>query len=312
MKFKYLFGPVPSRRLGISLGIDLIPYKTCSLNCIYCECGKTTNLTDERKEYVPCDEIINELNIFLKDKVPLDYITFSGAGEPTLYLKIGEIVRYLKQNYPIYKTALLTNSTLLHDNMLQNEIKDIDLVIPSLDSVTDESFKIINRPHHNIKCKKIIDGLINFSKIFKGEIWLEIFIVPGINDSEKELQLFKKTLEKIKFDKIQLNSLDRPGTEKWVKKSTFDDLYRVKNMLYPLPVDIISNFDSNTRALFEKENIENRVLSILERRPCTINDIVKISGLDMEEIHKILKSLLDDNKITISSQERGAFYLVNK
>src|SRR4030043_1088255 len=109
--YKYLFGPVPSRRLGISLGVDLVPHKTCSLNCIYCECGKTTNLTDQRKEYVPLDEIVNELTIFLKNKEPLDYITFSGAGEPTLYSKLGKIVIFLKENYPEYKTVLLTNST---------------------------------------------------------------------------------------------------------------------------------------------------------------------------------------------------------
>ncbi len=312
MKYKYLFGPVPSRRLGISLGVDLVPHKTCSLNCIYCECGKTTNLTDIRKEYIPFDEIVNELNIFLKNKVSLDYITFTGAGEPTLYTKLEEIVKYIKQNHSFYKTALLTNSTLLHDKILQEEIKDIDLIIPSLDAVSDESFKTINRPYHNIKCKKIISGLINFSKVFKGKIWIEIFVVPGINDSEKELKLFKKTLSKIKFDQIQLNSLDRPGTEKWVKKATFDDLYRVKNLLYPLPVDIISNFNSNTHTLFEKANIENRILSILERRPCTIDDLVNISGLDVDEINKFIKILLDDSKITISIQNRGTFYLINK
>ena len=312
MKYKYLFGPVPSRRLGISLGIDLVPHKTCSLNCIYCECGKTTNLTIERKEYVPLDEMKNELNLFLKNKQSLDYITFSGAGEPTLYSKLGEISDFLKYNYSEYKTALLTNSTLLYNKKIQDEIKNIDLILPSLDAVYDKSFKIINRPHSNIKIKKIITGLINFSKIYKGKIWLEIFVIPGINNSEKELKHFKEILNKINPDKIQLNSLDRPGAESWIKKATYDELNRVKNLLYPLPVDIITHFDSSTRNLFEKTNIESRILSILERRPCTLNDLVKISGMNINEINKVLNLLLDKNQIILSNQKRGDFYLINK
>ena len=312
MKYKYLFGPVPSRRLGISLGVDLVPHKTCSLNCIYCECGKTTNLTIERKEYIPIDEILDELNLFLKNNQSLDYITFSGAGEPTLYSKLGEIAEFLKNNYPGYKTALLTNSSLLYDKKVQDEIKNIDLIIPSLDSVFDKSFKDINRPHNNLKIKKVINGLINFSQNYKGKIWIEIFIIPGINDSEKELTLFKETLKRINPDKIQLNSIDRPGTERWTRKATYDDLNRVKNLLYPLQVDIISNFDSNIKNQFEKANIENRILSILERRPCTADDLEKISGFNKIEINKFLKLLLDNNQITVSNQKRGEFYLINK
>jgi wyosine [tRNA(Phe)-imidazoG37] synthetase (radical SAM superfamily) len=312
LKYKYLFGPVPSRRLGLSLGIDLIPHKTCSLNCIYCECGKTTNLTIERKEYIPLDEIINELNTFLAEKQSLDYITFSGAGEPTLYNRLGDIVDFLKKNYPEYKTALLTNSSLLHDINIQNDIKNIDLILPSLDAVLDSSFKKINRPHKNLKIKKILNGLIKFSKLYKGKIWIEIFIIPGINDSEKELNLFKSVLEKINPDKIQLNSLDRPGTEISTKKATYDELNRVKNLLYPLPVDIIANFDSSTISLFEKSNIENRILSILERRPCTLDDLIKTSGLNINEVNKFIKLLIDKNKIIISKQQRGEFYKINK
>ncbi len=312
MKYKYLFGPVPSRRLGISLGVDLVPHKTCSLNCIYCECGKTTNLTNIRKEYYPIDEIIKELDSFLKDNQQLDYITFSGGGEPTLNNKLGEIVKFLKKNYPQYKTALLTNSTLLYDKKLHNEIIDINIVLPSLDAVFNKSFNLINRPCNSIKNKKVIKSLINFSKKYKGKIWIEIFIVPGINNSDNELKLFKKILYKINPDLIQLNSLDRPGTEKTTKKATYDELNRIKNLLYPLPVEIIANFNSNTRTVFEKNNIENKILSLLERRPCTVEDLVNISGLNINEINKFLKLLIDNNKILLSNQKRGIFYLINK
>jgi len=150
MKFKHLFGPVPSRRLGISLGIDLVPYKTCTANCVYCECGKTTNLTIERKEYIPTDEILNELDVYLKQAPDLDYITFSGSGEPTLHSKIGEIINFLKKNYPQYKVAVLTNGTLLFHKELRDELKNADIIKPSLDAGSDEIFKKIKRPHENL------------------------------------------------------------------------------------------------------------------------------------------------------------------
>jgi len=130
MKFKHLFGPVPSRRLGVSLGIDLVPYKTCTMDCIFCECGKTTNLTIDRKEYVPTAEILDELDAYLKQSPDLDYITFSGLGEPTLHSRIGEILNFLKQNYPRYKVAILTNGTLLFHKELRDEIKNTDIVKP--------------------------------------------------------------------------------------------------------------------------------------------------------------------------------------
>ena len=141
MKFKHLFGPVPSRRLGVSLGIDLVPYKTCTLDCVYCECGKTTNLTLERREYVPTDEILSELNEYLKNSPDPDYITFSGSGEPTLHCGIGEIINFLKQNYQEYKVAVLTNGTLLYRKEVRDEVKNADLIIPSIDCVSGEVFK---------------------------------------------------------------------------------------------------------------------------------------------------------------------------
>ena len=152
----YLFGPVPSRRLGISLGLDLVPHKTCSLNCIYCESGKTTNLTIERKEYIPTAVLISELTTFLKTKPKLDYITFSGAGEPTLHSDIGTIVTFIKKNYPDYQLALITNGTLFYLSKLRREVKPVDLILPSLDAVSEKTFKRINRSHRELAIKKII------------------------------------------------------------------------------------------------------------------------------------------------------------
>jgi len=312
MEYKYLFGPVPSRRLGLSLGVDLVPLKTCSLDCIYCECGRTTELIIDRKEYVPTEEVIKELDHYLKKTPELDYITFSGSGEPTLHNKIGEIVSFLKSNYPDIKIALLTNSTLLHNRSLQNEIINIDLLLPSLDAVSEDIFKKINRPSVDITVIKMIDGLIEFRKKFKGLIWIEMFIIQGINDSDKEIELFKETLTNIKPDKIQLNSLDRPGTESWVSKSSEDNLIKIKDLLSPLPVEIIAKYQKGTRPLFEQENIEKKILSILYRRPCTIEDIQKITGLKAVEINKYIQILIATRAIFVDEQERGLFYKIKE
>ena len=245
MKYNNIFGPVPSRRLGMSLGIDLIPYKTCSLNCVYCECGKTTNLTSTRKDFSNIEEIKNELNIFLKNYPELDYITFSGSGEPTLHSKIGEIINFLKKNYSKYKIALLTNGTLFNiDKNLIKEVKNVDLIVPSIDAVSQDKYEKINRPLANISAKSIIKGLISLRQNYRGKIWLEIFIIPGINDTNQEIKLFKKAINKIKPDKIQLNSLDRPGTESWITKISPEKLKKIGNKLGGnIPVEFVIRED---------------------------------------------------------------------
>ncbi len=217
MKYKHLYGPVNSRRLGLSLGVDLFPYNICSLDCIYCECGATKELTLERKEYVDTEEILKELSNYLKEKPELDYITFSGSGEPTLHSNLGKILKFIKNNFPQYKTALLTNSTLLKREV-REEIKDFDLIVPSLDGVSVEAFAKIDRPHLDIDIKEVIENIISLRKEQKGKMWLEIFLVPGINDNKGELQLFKNTIKKINPEKVQLNTLDRPGVISDIKK----------------------------------------------------------------------------------------------
>jgi len=227
MDNKYLFGPVSSRRLGVSLGIDLVPYKTCDLDCIYCECGKTTCLTIERKEYVPVREVFKELQNYLQEKPNLNFITFSGSGEPTLHSEIGRVIGFIKEFYPQYRVAVLTNSTFLHKGEVRKQLKGSDIVIPSLDAVSEEVFNKINRPHAGLVCSDVISGIIKFSREFHGEIWLEIMIVPGLNDTEKELGLLKEVIQEIRPERVQLNTLDRPGTEPWVKAARRTDMERI-------------------------------------------------------------------------------------
>ncbi len=309
MKFNHLFGPVPSRRLGVSLGIDLIPHKTCTLDCVYCECGKTTNLTNKRKEYVATEEVLEELEVYLAKKPELDYITFSGSGEPTLHSKIGQIVNFIKENYPSYKLALLTNSTLFTDNTLIKEVQNIDLIIPSLDSASQEIFQKINRPHKNIYINKIIEGLVKLRQSHRGQIWLEIFIIPGLNDNNKELNLLKEAVSKINPDKIQLNTLDRPGTENWVKAARRNKLKEISEIL-PGNVEIIKTFKSRKEIESYKEEIKDKIIDILKRRPCTEKDLAQILGLHVNEVTKYLQVLLENSEIKAKSEKRGTFYRI--
>ncbi|MDD4253495.1 MAG: radical SAM protein, partial [Methanoculleus horonobensis] len=192
MAYRHLFGPVPSRRLGISLGIDLVPHKTCSFDCIYCECGRTTDLTCERREYVPTGRVIAELDDFLAKGPDLDYITFAGSGEPTLHTGIGEIIAFIKDRYPRYRVAVLTNSALFTDPDVRAALMRADLVVPSLDAVSEEVFIKINRPSPGTTAERVLKGLLDFAREFSGEIRLEIFIVPDINDTEEELRLLQE------------------------------------------------------------------------------------------------------------------------
>lgn len=238
--YKYLFGPVPSRRLGVSLGVDVIPYKTCTLDCVYCECGCTTELTLDRKIYVPTTEMIGELKQFLDAKPKLDYVSFAGSGEPTLAANLGEIILFLKKNYPQYKVAVLTNGTLLDNEVVRKEIAPADLVKISFDAVSLAAFQKINRPHPKLDLEKMIKGITEFSQNYRGHLWLEIFIVAGLNDQKEEIVKLRDLIAKIKHEKIQLNSLDRPGAEEWVKPAALEELQAVAECFKPLKTEIVA------------------------------------------------------------------------
>ncbi|MFO7814231.1 MAG: radical SAM protein [Halanaerobiales bacterium] len=308
---KYLYGPVPSRRLGVSLGIDLIPYKICSFNCIYCECGETTNLTNKREEFKPVDLIIEELDEYLKKKPELDYITFSGSGEPTLYKAMGKIIDYLKENYSEYNLALLTNSSLLIDKKVRNEIKDIDLIVPSLDSVLEENFEKINRPHKDIQLNQIIDGLIEFSKVYDGKMYLEVFIVPGINDTNEEFKKLKNIIEKIQPNRVQFNTLDRPGTEEWVEPASEEKLKEALDIIGK-KAEIIGRYDSDTDKKSIDRTVKEKIIDIIKRRPCTVRDLSNIFDLHVNEVNKYLRELDKEHDLKIKNEKRGRFYFFSE
>jgi len=234
----HLFGPIQSRRLGTSLGVDLIPFKTCSMNCIYCECGATTALTLVRKDYVPTAEVIAELDDLLAARPHLDSITFSGAGEPTLAANIGAVIAHLKTHYPEYLVTVITNSSLLSQQAVRDDLACADIIIPSLNAVSENVFKQLNRPMATLSAETIIEGLIALRNETAGMIWLEIFIVPGLNDQEAELRKMKTAIDEIRPDKIQLNTLARPGTESTTPPATPEQLAQVAARLAPTPVEI--------------------------------------------------------------------------
>ena len=232
--YKHVFGPVPSRRLGISLGVDLVVSKSCNLNCIFCECGATKKIQLERQRFKDMNEILEEISTVLKDIKP-DYITFSGSGEPTLSLDLGNISKAIKEDLKYQgKICLITNSLLLADENLMKDLEYIDLIVPTLNTLTQDIFEKIVRPDYRTSVEEIRKGFINLNNSkYKGKIWIEIFILENVNDSDKnfvDIANFLKS-ENIKYDKIQLNTIDRVGAERDLKAISFEKISRAKKIL---------------------------------------------------------------------------------
>ena len=307
-KYKFLFGPVPSRRLGMSLGIDLVPAKVCSLDCVYCEVGRTTKLTANRAEYVPLNGILEELNDFFIYNEDPDYITFSGSGEPTLNNRIKEVLQYVKSRKPSVPVAVLTNGTLCSDINVRQAIINADVVLPSLDAATDKVFTKINRPVPLLTAAKCIEGLTLFRQEYQGQMWLEVFILPGYNDDPYELAAIKNAILRIQPNKIQLNTLDRPGTVPGLKSATREELIRIIDF-WDLPnVEIIASAVLRKQIQSYKEDIESIILGTITRRPCTLKDLSIMLGLHGNEINKYLSTLEQEGKIYSTQEERGIFF----
>ena len=264
--YKHVFGPVPSRRLGVSLGVDLVVSKSCNLNCIFCECGATKKIQLERQRFKNMNEILNEIQSVLKDIKP-DYITFSGSGEPTLSLDLGNISKAIKEDLKYKgKICLITNSLLLADKQVINELEYIDLIIPTLNTLNQDIFEKIVRPDYRTSVDEIRKGFINLNNSnYKGKIWIEIFILENINDSNEnfiEIANFLNS-ENIRYDKIQLNTIDRVGAERNLKAISFDKILKAKKILeeYGLhDIEIIKSLnelDESKKILINQELLDN-------------------------------------------------------
>ncbi len=304
---KYLFGPVSSRRLGLSLGVDLVPFKVCTLSCVYCESGDTTNLTLKRDNYIPIDEVIEELKAYLSTKPELDYVTFSGQGEPTLNSGLGKVIRFIKDNYPHLKLALITNGTLFHDENLRSEVTEVDLILPSLDAVSDKLFREINRPAEELSPENMIEGLTKLKQEMKGTMWLEVFFCPGINDTPEELKKLKEAIMEISPDSVQLNTLDRPGSVDWIKPLDYSRLEEIAEFFKPLNVEIISRNKMKKTQRVSGEEIRNKIIKTIWRRPVTKIDLLAVFEIHPHELDNVIDELVKENIIYIESLETGDF-----
>ncbi|WP_163470270.1 radical SAM protein [Fusobacterium sp. IOR10] len=252
--YKYLFGPVPSRRLGKSLGIDVVNSKTCNMNCVFCECGLTKEFIKERKSYINLEEMKKEV-LHALENIDFDCITLSGSGEPTLNKDLKEIINWLKKTTN-KKIVLITNSGLLWKKELREDIKNLDVILPTINTVYNSTFKKINRAYEELDISQIKKGLKALGEEFNGEILLETFIIEGINNTKKELDGLAEFLNSIKYGKLQLNTLDRKGTEAWVKPASKESLLKIKNYLElknVKNVEIIGKFKTEEKI---EKNIE--------------------------------------------------------
>lgn len=297
---KYLFGPVNSRRLGRSLGIDLLPFKTCSLDCIYCECGWSTTRTLERREWVPTDAVLDELDRVLATRPEIDYVTFSGSGEPTLHSGIGRVIAHLKMHYPQYKVAVLTNATLLADKALQLELRPADLVVPSLDAATRKAFARVCRPVRGVHVDEVIAGIADFRKNYRGLMILEIFIAPGINDSDTELAALKAAAERIEPDAIQLNSLDRPAPEPGlVEVADSEHLAAIRAYLQPLQVQIVRKRAADEPAPWDSTAIFREVLAVIDKGISELARLAVATGIREGDLAKTLQRMAAQQLVII-------------
>jgi len=302
-KCEYIFGPVPSRRLGRSLGVDLVPFKTCSYDCIYCQLGRTTNKTIQRKEWVPIDIVIDQLKAKLSSKP--DYITLSGSGEPTLYSRLEELIFKIKEitNVPV---AVLTNGSLLWLPEVRNALKSADLVVPSLDAGRSQIFQYVNRPHSDITFSKMLDGLVKFRDEYSGNYWLEVFLLAGVTTPDAEISRLANYINSICPDKVQVNTVTRPPAEDFADRVPEIQLKTLAAKLYK-NAEVIADY-SNVHKQQDFLARRKDVLTLLKRRPCSIEDISSGLCLHRNEVVKYVEELSSEGEIEAKPQNKQLYY----
>jgi len=322
---KHLFGPVKSRRLGLSQGIDLLPPKTCNFNCIYCEINQAPQLSCERGEHVPTETIIAEIDELLQDEARvrnLDVFTITASGEPTLHTGIGAIIKHIKEktDKPV---AILTNGSQLHLNEVRQDLMAADIVIPSLDAARQESFRRVNRP---AKCsadlETIIGGIVQFSRQFSGEIWLEILLVENINDAPQDITALQNAIGRIRPTRVQLNTVARPPYESFAKPLSHRRMEEIKGEIaqnYDGPVDILAGSKENDRSdsgkgregaapNISQDKAEAEIIELLLRRPCIATDIAATLNLDHGRTSEILQDMEKSGRLTAKIHGGKKYY----
>jgi len=305
-EYKYVFGPVPSRRLGSSLGVDLVPFKTCTLDCVYCQLACTTNKTLERKEYVPANAVLAEVEARLADCSP-DYVTFSGSGEPTLHSGIGALIRGVKK-LTAAPVAVLTNGTLLYREDVRRALAAADLVVPSLDACDEETFRKINRPADGLTFQMLVDGLTAFGAEYKGALDLEVFLLKGVNDSEECVRRIGELAGRIHPRTIQLNTVARPPAEPDAEAVPEEEMARFAALLGE-SCEVIADF-TGIHETKEVAAARADVVTLLKRRPCTIRDIAAGLSIHENEAVKHVTHLLAEGLATEEKRGGASYYAV--
>ena len=307
-KYKHIFGPVPSRRLGRSLGVDLTPYKTCSQDCVFCQLGRTTDMTVAREEYVPMDEVLDELGEWLKRDGKADHITLSGSGEPTLHSRFGEVVRFVRKNSPI-KPVLLTNGSLFHLPEVRRAALQAHIVKVSLSAWDQASYGWVNRPHPDLDFKQLIEGQMAFRDEFKGQMWIEVFLVPGMNSIPSDVAKIAALADLLKPNRVHLNTAVRPPAEDFVAPLSKERLISLCHLFGPT-AEVIAGCEA--KGGVEVEANEEKIISMLQRRPCTAEDVAAAFGLHLNEVSKYLGMLTKEGRISSKRTSRALYYRAAK
>ncbi len=302
--YQYLFGPVPSRRLGRSLGVDLVPFKYCTLDCVYCQLGATTEKTITRREFMPMEAVLAEIDRKLASETPPDYITMAGSGEPTLYSRLGELIAAIKQRTAV-PVAVITNGTLLWDPAVRQELYQADLVVPSLDAADPDLFESVNRPHSELHLSHVIAGLEAFRKEFTHTLWLEVVILD--TTTEDDVERLAEVAQRISPDKIQLNTAVRPPTESWAKPVTRDRMARYA-ALFGARTEVVAEFKEEAAAEISNATPED-VLGMIGRHPCSLADIVSGLRIRQKDADELLSALLKKNAIRAEDVDGVTYYV---
>lgn len=273
----YVYGPVPSRRLGRSLGVDPIPPKTCNFSCVYCQLGRTTAFTNARQDFFPpniiLQQVIQRVDQIGKDNI--DYITFVGDGEPTLCRSLGWLIEQVKST-TLLSVAVITNGALLYRAEVREQLMNADVVLPTLDAGTSKTFKRINRPHPTINFQKMVEGMSIFREMYHGQLWIEIMVIKGINDQQSELEQIKHYLGQIKADRVYINVPVRPPAESWVKPPSQEGLARVRASLGDV-IEIILPETGDFRIISQDiPSIKQELIQIIKRHPMRLEQIKKL------------------------------------
>jgi len=304
--FTYVFGPVVSRRLGRSLGVDVVPFKTCTYDCTYCQLGATTDHTIRRDKYVPLDAVLEEIRRKLASGAAAEYITIAGSGEPTLYSELKALIAGIKAMTGV-PVAVITNGALLWMPDVRDDLLAADLVVPSLDVGTAGTFAQVNRPCGGIDFEQMIEGLAAFREAYRGQIWLEVFLLRGITDTPDEVERISRIVERIRPDKVQLNTVARPAPGGGVEPVPRDVMDRIAERLGPI-AEVVAHYDLTPHAAQVSIRPED-VLDVIRRHPCNLADIAEGLGIPREEAERHVAVLEEKGLIAVDLRDGTPFYL---